>query len=255
MKARILLAVTLLFLLASCAGIPAVAAPTVRAQSADAPRSITVNGEATVLVAPDQVVVNVGVMSLDPTLANAKRANDQAVTKALQIARRHGIPVEKIQTDYVNIQPVYDNAYSNPKLTHYQVRKSISLTLTDLNQFEPLLTELLEAGVNNVNSIQFQTTELRKHRDKARALALQAAQEKADAMAGELGQSAGQPLTITEQYAGSYSYYSWWGGGYNAMTQNVIQNSGPGQSFEGEGTIAPGQIEVTARVTVQFGLE
>ena len=256
MKNRILISLTLLFLLASCAGIPAVVAPAPFAQSGSAAaRTISVNGDATVLVAPDQVVLNVGVESLDLVLANAKRANDQAVAKALQIARAYGIPDQKIQTDYVSIQPVYDNNYSNPRLSHYAVRKSISMTLTDLNQFEPLLTELLSAGVNNVNSIQFQTTRLRENRDKARALALQAAQEKAAAMTTELGQTVGKPLSITEEYANTFSYYSWWGGGYNAMTQNVIQNSGPAQDFEGEGTVAPGQIEVTARVTVQFEMQ
>jgi hypothetical protein len=40
-----------------------------------------------------------------------------------------------------------------------------------------------------------------------------------------------------------------------AMTQNVVQNVGGGNAFSEEGTFAPGQISISARVTVTFDLE
>ena len=115
---------------------------------------------------------------------------------------------------------------------------------------------MLQAGATYIHGVDFRTTELRKYRDQARALAIKAAREKAEALARELGQQVGAPLHINEEQSGWYSWYgSWWGGRYgNVATQNVVQNAG-GQAWGGEGTIAPGQISVTARVAVEFELQ
>jgi uncharacterized protein YggE len=111
----------------------------------------------------------------------------------------------------------------------------------------------LKAGVNHVHGVDFRTTELRKHRDRARSLAIQAAREKATMMAGELGQRIGQPHSIREGHAGWWSWYGrWWGSSWRGrMSQNVIQEASGGT---GGGTLAPGQIAITANVTVTFEL-
>jgi len=105
--------------------------------------------------------------------------------------------------------------------------------------------------------VDFRTTELRKHRDEARALAIKAAQEKAAALAGELGQTIGQPITISENQSSWWSWYgSWWGyrwGG--SATQNVVQNAGGSGATLGDSALAPGQIAVNASVTVEFELK
>jgi uncharacterized protein YggE len=133
------------------------------------------------------------------------------------------------------------------------VRKTIVITLKDVSKFEDVFTGALGAGATHVQGVQFRTTELRKYRDQARALAIQAAREKASALAGELGRKIGEPQSIEENSSGwSSSYSARWGG---AMTQNVVQNVGGGGSFSEDGTFAPGQISISARVTVTFDLE
>lgn len=109
-------------------------------------------------------------------------------------------------------------------------------------------------SVNYVHGIQFRTTELRQYRDEARALAIRVAREKAEAMAKELGETVGRPENIREDNAGWWSgYESWWGRGQGGgPAQNVVQNLGG--STAPEGALAPGQIAVTARVTVSFAL-
>ncbi len=66
---------------------------------------------------------------------------------------------------------------------------------------EELVTKVLQAGVNYVHGIDFQTTEFKKYREQARNLALRAAKEKAEMMAGVLGQSAGAPIQINEDFS------------------------------------------------------
>ena len=106
------------------------------------------------------------------------------------------------------------------------MRKSIVLTLRDISKFESILSNVLKAGANYVHGVQFRTTELRKHRDEARSLAIKAAQKKANDLAKELGQIVGKPYKIQENPSGWWSWYnSRWGARWSGgMTQNVIQN-------------------------------
>jgi len=147
-------------------------------------------------------------------------------------------------------------SYAIPRLKGYSVQKTIVVTLSDLSKFEDLLSGVLEAGANYVHNVEFRTTELRKHRDQARALAIQAAQERATALAGELGQGLGEPVTITEEQSLWRSWYGYgWGSRWGeSMSQNVVVETGSSTLEEGA-TVAPSQITVNARVSVTFALK
>src|SRR5207248_3032718 len=109
-----------------------------------------------------------------------------------------------------------------------------------------------------LQGVQFRTSELRKYRDQARSMAIKAAREKADALARDLGQKVGKAITINEEQSNYWAYYNAWGyqNGYQNMSQNVMQNAGGGSASatSGDTTVAPGQISVTARVSVTFAL-
>ena len=237
-------------------GAAPAAAQTAPPQDRAEPRLVTVTGEAVVNVVPDEVVLTLGVESSDKQLRRAKSLNDERVKQVLAAAEKLGIPAKDIQTDHISIEPRYRDSYEQRDFIGYFVRQTIVITLKDVSQFENLLTDVLDAGANYVHGIQFRTTELRKHKDEARALAIKAAREKAVALAQELDQKVGKPYAIREDQEGWGSgYNSWWGSaGGLGMTQNVVQNAG-NAGMEMDGALAPGQIGVTARVTVSFELE
>lgn len=219
-------------------------------------RHITVSGDAEVRVAPDEVILTLGVETWDKNLDTAKRQNDEIVAAVLALATEYQIPPERVQTDYVSIEPRYRNGYYEDRdFIGYFVQKTVVITLRDLSNFEALLADALESGVNYVHGIEFRTTELRQHRDEARALAIHAAQEKAEALAGELDQEIGDPLAIQEIQNGWWSgYNAWWGTHWGGgMSQNVIQEAG-GAAALADSSLAPGQISVNARVSVTFEL-
>ncbi len=225
-------------------------------QVSQEPRLITVSGDADVRVVPDEVIITLGVETWDKDLNVAKSQNDERVRQVLALVKDYGIQSQHIQTEHISIEPRYNDSYERHDFIGFFVRKTIVITLKDISKFEDLLTSVLQGGVNYVHGIQFRTTDLRKYRDEARALAIKAAQEKAIALAGELGQKVGEPYTIHEDQVGWWSWYnSWWGSRWGGgMAQNVIQEVG-GDSLAAEGTMAPGQITVNARVTVSFELE
>ncbi|MFK7815755.1 MAG: SIMPL domain-containing protein [Gammaproteobacteria bacterium] len=227
------------------------------------PRLITVSGEAEVRVVPDEVVFTLGVETSNKALGRAKEENDKRINNVIKIAQKNSVEDKHIQTDYLSIQPSYDDygkfssSGGNAEIEGYFVRKTIVITLRDLSKFEALSSQMLEAGANYVHGIEFRTTKLRMHRDKARALAIHAAQEKANALANELGQSIGKPNSIKENR-------TWWGSGYNSgwggrwsrgMSQNVVQNAQSVNNTESDSGVALGQIKVNATVTVSFELK
>ena len=222
---------------------------------------ITVTGEAEVKVVPDEVVLTLGVETYNKDLALAKLNNDEAIARILAVAKDQKIKSEHIKTDFIQIEPVHQvnsgvqGGLDRNVVLGYVVRKTVVITLKDIASFEAVLSSALKAGANYVHGVQFQTTELRKYRDQARALAVKAAKEKATALANELGQKVGIATMVNEQYNRWWpSYGRYWGdqGGYQSMRQNVIQSAASGDAAAT--AIAPGQISVTASVHVVFQL-
>ena len=216
--------------------------------------TISVSGEAEVRIMPDEVILHLGIETSDKVLSTAKQQNDRIVAKVLALAEQYDIPPEHVQTDYIQIEPRYNDGYTQREFVGYFVHQTVAITLHDLTKFEDLLSALLESGVNYVHSIEFRTTDLRTYRDEARELALQAAREKATAMAATLDQKLGAPRTIQEEANSWWSGYgSGWWGRWGGMTQNVVQEVG-GNYTEFDSGLAPGQISVTARVAVSFAM-
>jgi hypothetical protein len=176
---------------------------------------------------------------------------------AIAVIKVSGIQDKDIQTDYLSIEPRYDNNYEKKNFIGYFVRNTFVVTVAEPDKVEVLVTGVLQSGVNYIHNINFQTTEFKKYREQARELALNAAKEKAEKMAGTLNQTIGDPIQINEGYGGYNWWSSWSGWGYgrtNMMTQNVMQNidSGAGEISE---TIALGKISIKANVNVTFELK
>jgi len=223
------------------------------------PPRINVSGSAEVKVAPDVVYLRLGVETRDVNLEPAKKQNDDRIEDVLKFLRKKGVPEKNIQTDFMSVEPEFDYDVSRIKPTHYVARKSVEVKLTDLRRFEEIMSGALEHGVTHVHGIDFRTSELRKHRDEARAMAARAAREKADALAGELGVRRGKVISIDENYwSGWWSDSgSGWGPQGGLQFQNAVQNtiqSGRGGESE-EGSLSVGQISVSATVNASFAIE
>lgn len=220
---------------------------------------IAVSGEAVVNVKPDKIVISFGIETWNNDIGIAKQKNNDILKKAVSAMKECGIPEKEIQTDNLSIQPRWQSEYRKEDFMGYFVHNTFVVTLTDIAKVEELVTKVLQAGVNYMHGIDFQTTDFKKYREQARDLALKAAKEKAEKMAGALGQSVGTPIQINENHSGSpWRYYSSWAGwGYGrsqGMSQNVIQDV-QGESGEISDSIALGKISIRANVSVTFELK
>jgi uncharacterized protein len=216
------------------------------------PRLVSVSGSGEVRIPPDEIVMTLGVETSSMDLMTARTENDQRITAMMKAANSRGIRPEHLKTDYLNIEPRYENGYAKRQFYGYFVQKTLVVTLRDIKIFESVLTELLQAGATHVHDVQFQTTELRRHRDEARAMAVKAAREKAEALARQLGQQIGDPQNISESGWYWYSPRSGWGSRWQGLaTQNSMQSTAGGAV---DSALAPGLISITAQVSVTFSL-
>lgn len=227
------------------------------AQPVLAQNALSVTGDASVMVMPDRVNLSLGVESRNQSLVAAKTENDAGVRKVIDAARAMGIAATDIQTDYMQVNLRYDSS-TETVIDYYIVTKDVQILLRNVAQFEELLSRVLLAGANHIYEIDFSTSELRKHRDAARALAMKAAQEKASDLAAAAGlKVVGTPLSVSSySYGGGASYGRGRSRGYGQMAQNVVQNIGSSSDGIGtEGTVALGKISVTASVSVSYQLQ
>jgi uncharacterized protein YggE len=213
-----------------------------------APRLVTVAGEAEVNVAPDEVRYDVTIQSFSKELKQAKAQTDERLKGLIALAKKHGVADSDTQTDYIKLEPRFRGNDDSRAFIGYWVRKDLVFTLRDVSHAEGLLSELIDFGVWRINSISFQTSQLRKYRDQARDLAMKAAQEKASALASAVGQKIGKAYSIDEEVPGQAN------GSRNYMANNTTTYDSDSASSS-EGTLALGLIKISARVTVKFELE
>lgn len=210
------------------------------------PRLITVTGEAEINVAPDEVLFDVTVQTINKDLRQAKSQTDERLKKLMDLTRKYKIAPLDVQTDYIKLEPIYRAGDQTRLFIGYSVRKDLVFKLRDVTQAESLVSEVLESGITRINSIRFQTSQLRMYRDQARAQAIKAAQEKAVALTREIGQTIGKAYSIEEDVPQR---------GYavqNSMANTI--STVDSDSVDTEGTLSLGQIKINARVTVRFEL-
>jgi uncharacterized protein YggE len=222
----------------------------------DPTRSVQVTGSALINVTPDRALIQLGVQSNGVTPEAVQTDNGVAIRAVIQALQAQGIPTKDIATDYYVIEPVYES-YDSLYIKGYRINNLVAVTLRDVQKTSAVIAAALNAGANQVVNVEFYTSDLRKVRDQARELAVQAALEKAQALAAAAGAQAGCVLSIGEN---SWSYYNgwWYGRSQNLWTQNTVQNATPGSEPGGSSEDEPvslGQISIKAEVSATFSLK
>ncbi len=174
------------------------AAPIFAAHAAD--RLVTVNGEATVAVAPDTAVIRIGVSSQGKTAREAGDANAKDMTAVLAALKDAGIAQRDVQTSQLSLQPQFDpsKAGSN-RLIGFQATNQVSVRLRATDQLPVVIDRAIGAGANEMSGIEFVVSEQSKLLDKARGDAIADARRKAEIYATAAGVKLGRAVAITDE--------------------------------------------------------
>jgi len=214
----------------------------IAAQEKLAPRLVRVVGTGEVKVVPDRAVIKVGVEKRNINARVAKQLADAATRKILATIRENGINEKDMQTISLSLQPETDYG-TGRKPAGFVAEETLSITVRDLAKLDSLLESLIQAGGNRIDSIEYETSDLRKYRDQARELAVKAAREKAQALASALGQGIGKAFSIEEipESGGSH---------IQGNEFRVASRSG----IAGGAATALGEESISASVAVSFEL-
>lgn len=231
-------------------------APVQQTSACDTWRTVTVSGAAVINVTPDRALIQLGVQTNGQTPDGTQTANFLAMQRVMNSIKSLGVDAKDIATDYYIVYPVYDD-YNSLYIKGYRLSNTLSITLRDISLVDDVIIEALKAGANEVQQVQFYSSELRKYRDQARQLAVIAATEKAQALADAAGTSTGCVISIDENTWAQF-YGGWYGGRQMALwAQNVYQNADPGSGITEleDSPLSLGKITVRAEVSVRFSLE
>jgi hypothetical protein len=170
-----------------------------RAQSV-APATISVTGEATVSVPPDQAEINGGVTTEAKTAHEASDANNVAMGKVLLGLKGVSIAEKDIQTSQLSLQPQNAPNHAGPPLIiGYRATNRVTIRVRDVTKVANVIDMLVGAGANDIGGISFIVSTASKLLDDAREQAMADARRKAEIYAKAAGVTLGSPLSISEE--------------------------------------------------------
>jgi hypothetical protein len=213
-----------------------------QAQQLFPPKLVKTTGTSEVKVTPDRAVIQVGVERQSATAKGAKAAADSTSRKLLAALKAQGTDDKDIQTAYLDLQPT-SYYQKQVRINNFTATQSLSITIRDLSKLDSVMDAVMSAGANRIDGIEYQSSELRKYRDQARAEAVKAAKEKAVALAEALGDQIGKTYSIEEvQQSDGY------------QTFGLAANAYVDRKRSSTPSTAPGQLTVSASVMVSFDL-
>lgn len=166
------------------------------------PPAITVSGEATISVAPDQAEIEAGVTSDAKTAREASDANNAAMGKLLLALKAANIEQKDIQTSRLSLQPQYAPNRSGPSpVVGYRASNRVTVQLHDILKVASTIDMLVGAGATDIGGIGFSVSNASKLLDDARGQAVADARRKAEIYAKAAGVTLGAPLGISEDGA------------------------------------------------------
>lgn len=213
----------------------------IQAQELIPPAQITVSGEGKVKVEPDQAFISISVENKGSNATDVKKENDKTVADVIKAIKDLKLPKEDVQTKRVSLSSPYD--YDKKKYS-YVATQTIEILLRDLSKYDLVMEKLVNAGVNTIGTVDFRSSKLAEYQSEARKLAMKEAQLKASDYVSVLGQKVGTAIMISDNSQPNYPRPMM----YSSMAKGVADSAMPRE------TVAIGEIDVTANVTVSFKL-
>jgi len=204
--------------------------------------TVTASGSGKVPGSPDEAQMSFGVSR---SALNAKSALASVSTIATKITAalvKAGITDVDIRTANLSVYPTYDNS-PKPAITGYQASLSVEAKVRDIGTLGDVINAANNAGADNINGPSFTISEDSKYRVEAIAKAVADARTNAAAMAKSAGKSVGDVISISDAGAAASPgpiYYD---------------SAAMGAKSSASVPISPGQLDVSAGVTVVFELK
>ena len=235
----------ILIVLLSGLGIGTVIASPGNRNDDDMSNSITTTGTATMSIDPNKLEVYLGVETQANSAQDCQQENAMIINDIRAALISSGIDADSINTYKYNIYPMreYDEWRNTQKISGYRTIHILKIETENVNIAGSIIDTAVDNGANKIENVLFTMTDELMNQKKTELLASAAlsAREKANSIAGALGVSIVRVLHATEGY-NTYTPYR-----YNMeyATAGMASVDYPTQ-------ITPGEIQISATVTVDF---
>lgn len=214
----------------------ALAAPVAVAQTQT---GITVTETASVDARPDIAIVAFGVVSEDRDPARAAQENARITNAVINAITGFGIPRTDIETLRYRVEPIINYQARPPVTTGYRVSNVVSVRQRDLTRVGQLIDVGVRAGANVVEGVNFTIQDPTPIRSQALVLAITRARAKAQLIAQNLDVRLGRVTAASEAVA---------------FIPRPMDAAVFARAEAAPTPILPGDIEVTATITVTYAI-
>jgi uncharacterized protein len=228
-------------------------------------RSIAISGTAEQRIAPDRATLVFKVTTRDKKPSAAQLENEQLSASVIAAIKEAGGEAKEINPGGLDIMeevvreqnplvPIQEReTYIDVK--YFVVSSEITVVTGNLANVGKMVRGAFDGGATT-GSVQFSSTKMRKLADDARAAAMKAAVQKAEALLDVAGAKRGEVLSINLD---DYRYDPYRFGGTDRRTINNAQNSAaaadiPDTPSEMSDQFGGGMITVSATVSATFAI-
>jgi uncharacterized protein YggE len=193
-------------------------------------RTLNVNGVGQIYLTPDIAYIYIGVHTEARTASEAVDSNKTQTNAVVDAIKNAKVADKDIRTTNFSIYP--SQQYSpDGQLTGtiYMVDNTVYVTVRNLDNLGSLLDDVISAGANSINSIQFDLADKTQAVKDARAKAVEDAKTQAQELADAAGVSLGSIQNISFFDNSPYPMAEGKGGGGGVMAANVSVPIQPGQ--------------------------
>ncbi len=218
------------------------------AAAALAETKIAVNGTGEVRVSADTAIISLGVNARDKDVLKAQQRANETIASIRKALVAQGVKEENINTDFINIYPIYDYSSDQEQLAAYNASSTLAIKVTDMESVGALIDVCFAAGANTLNGISFSASDTSEAETEAMKKAVTDAKRKAEIYAEASGLKIIGIEVISE--GGVYSYQNNIGNVYAKGMDDVVEEA------EDAGTIVQSaKLIVSASVSITFEAE
>jgi uncharacterized protein len=205
---------------------------------------ITVSGEGTVVVTPDQATVRAAIESTADRAQDAVSQSNATYTRVVDAALAQGVARNDVSLAFYNVfynpRPTVSAGENVPPGNYgYTVTRAFDVKVRDVNKAGAVVDALTQAGVTRIESVAFTASDPSRARSAATAKAMADARAKAQDVAHAAG------LTITGIASVVF-------GGAPVVQPMVRAMTASAAEIGTPTTFDQGTVNVTVNLTVEF---
>lgn len=213
--------------------------------------TITVNSNEKVTVVPDIAQVVYAVQTQAKDAAECQNKNAEDVNKVIEQLKELGVAESSIQTSDYYMYPTYNYNGNTQKITGYQATATLTVSDLPIDNLGNILSQSVDTGINNIQSITYQSSSYDSAYQEALKLAVGSAKTKASALA-EAGEcTLGGVANIVENSNYGEARYT-----DNALASKMNASIAKEEMLTDTGAnIMPGEVDVEVNITVEYFIQ